>query len=203
VHATRTIDRADRRGREIGGLRPGLLMLALLFSGTTQREILSWTTVETGQKPPAPYAIRASDPQRTAVGLVYTPEVLAALIGDRAPASVDPRIAEAVRQQTPIVVMWGAPTPMPPEIPTPPRPATILISDFTNPSSPVRFEPLWLDHDAKLLSVFDERVRASEVRAVGAFVRAAFAPGRDICLYYEHRPEKNRDRSQSRCGKME
>jgi hypothetical protein len=178
--------------------------LALLFTAVTHREIYSWTSIEAGQKASAPFVIRAGDIHRTPIGLVYTPELLGALINNRQPESIDPRIAEAVRQQTPIVVMWAAPAPMPPEIPTPPPP-NIVITDRGNPASPVRFEPLWLQHDANQLALLDERVRPSEVGALAAFVRAAFAPGREVCLYSDYPPdyEKKIFASLRRCGVME
>jgi hypothetical protein len=205
MHPSRTIDRAERRGWGIGSLAARLLFLALLFAAATRCEIYSWTTTEPEQKPSsAPFVIRAGDIHRTPIGLVYTPELLAALIGDRPPGSIDPRVAEAVRQQTPIVVMWAAPGPLPPEIPIPPPPS-IVITDRGNPKNPVRFEPLWLQHDANLLALLDERVRPSQVGALAAFVRAAFAPGREVCLYSDYPPdyEKKVSRSLRRCGVME
>jgi hypothetical protein len=205
MHPSRTIDRAERRNCVASLAVRLVLFFALLFAAATQREIHSWTTTEPGQKPAsAPFVIRAGDIHRTPIGLVYTPELLRALINDRQPGSLDPRIVEAVRQQTPLVVMWAAPAPMPPEIPTPPPPS-IGITDRGNPASPVRFEPLWVQHDANNLALLDERVRASEVGALAAFVRAAFAPGREVCLYSDYPPdyEKKIFRSLRRCGVME
>ena len=205
MRPSRTIDQPKRRGCGIGNLAARLLSLTLLFAAATQREIYSWTTTEPGQKPAsAPFVIRAGDIHRTPIGLVYTPELLGALINDRQPRSLDPRIAEAVRLQTPLVVMWAAPAPMPPEIPTPPPPS-IVITDRGNSASPVRFEPLWLQHDANQLALLDERVRPNQVGALAAFVRAAFAPGREVCLYSDYPPdyEKQVSRSLRRCGVME
>jgi hypothetical protein len=45
-----------------------------------------------------------------ATGLLYRPELLAALIAARPREAVPGRISQAVEQQTPIVVMWTIPS---------------------------------------------------------------------------------------------
>jgi hypothetical protein len=58
----------------------------------------------------APYVLcwpqKPGDPRpRQSVGLLYTPELLAALIAAHSPETVPARVSEAVQQQTPIVVI--------------------------------------------------------------------------------------------------
>lgn len=84
----------------------GLLISALGFAApvhsTAQRhsdvrpQVIFWPQAPANPSPPTP------------AGLLYTPEVLAALAA-ASPDAVSPRIARATREQTPIVVLWTNP----------------------------------------------------------------------------------------------
>jgi len=137
----------------------------------------------------APFVLRVSHPSRKAVGLLYTPEVLAKLAEGRAPDAVPKRISDAIRQQTPIVVMWI----LPPSLfrdsdqdrpASYPRPYRITIAEAGNdPLSPNRIEPIWIQQEDSDLQRLDTRTEFEEVGAVAAFPRSAFVPGRQVFIH--------------------
>jgi hypothetical protein len=95
----------------------------------------------------------------TPVGLLYTPEVLASLAAE-SPASVAARIYRAIREQTPIVVLWTFPASANSE--PLPRPFSTVIVDgrgdsFGSPSrdQDVRIEPVWVEQHADDLRQLD------------------------------------------------
>lgn len=118
-------------------------------------------------------------PQRE-VGLLYTPELLAAL-AQRAPDSVTPRIATAIRDQTPIVVMWTFPPGLVLEGLT--RPFSVVITEQGSSWGWPRTEPLWVRQDANDLRMLDPRMPDGEVGVMAAFPRSAFVPGYIVSLY--------------------
>ncbi len=61
-----------------------------------------------------------------------------------------------------------------------------------DPTSPDGIQPIWIQHDATALAKLDSRVRPAEVGAIAAFARAAFVPGRWICLYSDYPPDYER-----------
>jgi hypothetical protein len=141
-------------------------------------------------------------PQRpTPVGLLYTPEVLSALAAE-SPQLVSPRIYEAIREQTPIVVLWTFPASANSE--PLPRPFSTVIVDerghsFGGPAGGqgVRIEPLWVDQHADDLRKLDRRTEFSEVGVMAAYPRVAFVLGRIVTIY---RKELGRNGGTERLG---
>jgi hypothetical protein len=126
------------------------LMAAGLVSGAP-----SWPTHDEQMRNPTdPQSIRADDSHRTVIGLVYSPELLASLGARQASESMNQRIAEAVRQETPIVIMWAVP--IPPEVGPDPPPYKIAIMERGGPEDPNRIEPVWLQQDATALGQLEQ-----------------------------------------------
>jgi hypothetical protein len=135
--------------------------------------------------PTEPYVLRAG---KTAVGLVYTPEVLQLLVRRASARDVDVRISDAIRNQTPIVVMWSVPVPS--DVGPEPPPYTVVIIAGSDDARNVggRITPLWVEHDASSLAALDNRVTTHQVGAVAAFPRSAFVKGRIIDMYSDYPP---------------
>ena len=121
---------------------------------------------------------------RTATGLLYCPEVLAALASEKQPDSVPATITKAVNEQTPIVVMWTFPDG--PLIKDITRPFHTRISDTT---SGAVIQPLWEKQDAADLRVIDPERQFGNVGTMAAFPRAAFQRGGVVVLYAELPPD--------------
>ena len=117
---------------------------------------------------------------RTATGLLYSPELLAALVADKPKESVPPTITKAIKEQTPIVVMWTFPD-------------GAFTKDITRPfntriwntTSGANIKPLWEKQDAADLRVLDPERQFQNVGTMAAFPRAAFQAGRIVVLYAE------------------
>lgn len=110
------------------------------------------------------------------IGLLYTPEVLAQLAADRPQDAVSTRIRDAVRDRTPIVVMWSLPTS--PEFGSFPRPYRLAIVDQGGDIRGKHVDPLWSDQQADDLRQLDQGTRFEEVGAIAAFPLVAFRRGR-------------------------
>ena len=140
----------------------------------------------------------------TPVGLLYTPEALAVL-AERAPALVSTRVDQAIRQQTPIVVLWTIPPPANAE-PWPRPFATVIVEPhgdsfgFPSPGSGVRVEPLWVEQHADDLRQLDRRTEFAEVGVMAAYPRTAFVPGRLITIYRRMEPQPGRPTGVQRFG---
>ena len=140
----------------------------------------------------------------TPVGLLYTPEVLAVLAA-RSPASVTARIEQAIREQTPIVVLWAIP-PTANSEPLPRPFSTVIVEPhgdsfgFPSPGSGVRVEPLWVEQHAEELRQLDRRTEFGDVGVMAAFPRPAFVPGRLITIYLRLRAESGGERRVQRFG---
>lgn len=159
---------------------------------------------EQSQQGQGPYILRAEEKGDTSVGLLYTPELLATLVARRTPESVPARLAEAVRQQTPVVVMWKIPATADfGPIPTPYKMAIVEHDSGSPATDPNRIEPAWIQQDASELVQLDSRLRPEDVGAVAAFPRAAFLPGRRISLYSDYPIENRGLRVHSRSGRVE
>jgi hypothetical protein len=124
--------------------------------------------------------------RRTEVGLVYTPEVLAALTARHPVEALAPRIIQAIREGTPIVVLWEFPTGKY-DVPAQ-RPYEVRIAE---PGQEVNaIPPVWIQQDAAGLEDLDLRISAEAVRpgsgvgvaVMAAFPRDAFGPGRIVYL---------------------
>ena len=109
-------------------------------------------------------------------GLLYRPDLLAALIAGQPREDIPVRILEAVEKQTPIVVMWTIP-PGPEE---PVGPFQAVISDTRSGN---RVPPLWEARDASDLRLIDPRTPFQQVGVVAAFPLSAFQPGRIVIIY--------------------
>jgi hypothetical protein len=117
----------------------------------------------------------------TEVGLLYTPELLTALAG-QSPDSVTLRVSEAIRQQTPIVVLWT----IPPIAATPafPRPfSTVIVEANSGYSGVPRVEPIWVEQHAEDLRQLDPQRSFQDVGVMAAFPRSAFVPGKWVIIY--------------------
>ena len=140
----------------------------------------------------------------TFVGLLYTPEVLAALAA-RSPASVTARLEQAIRDQTPVVVLWTIPPPAN-EAPWPRPFSTVIVEahgdsfGFPSPGHGVRVEPLWVEQHADDLRQLDPRTEFGDVGVMAAFPRAAFVPGRLITIYRRMPRELGRGTGVQRYG---
>jgi hypothetical protein len=148
----------------------------------------------------APYVLRM-EPRGMSFGLLYTPEMLAAVVADKSPDAVPARIADAIRNGDAIVVMWTW-SPNPPPAGLSPRPYKIAVvkdnpaMDVTGPAYdpwnvPDRIEPKWIVQDAADLAQLDPRLERRDVAAMAAFPRAVFVPGRRLYLWLgpEQRPD--------------
>ena len=140
----------------------------------------------------------------TQIGLLYTPDVLAALAAT-SPQDVTPRITRAIAEQTPLVVLWTIP---PPGNGDPwPRPFATVIVDgrgdsfgSPNPGHGVRIDPLWVEQDADDLRRLDRRTTFADVGIMAAYPRTAFVPGRLITVYRSLPSEPGRLQGVQRYG---
>ena len=125
----------------------------------------------------------------TEVGLLYTPEVLAALTRS-SPAFVSERINDAIRHQTAIVVLWTIP-PIAGEPPVP-RPFSAVIVERGDYGSVPRTEPLWIEQHADDIRHLDPQRRFQEVGVMAGFERSAFVAGHSIIIYRQLAPFRTR-----------
>jgi hypothetical protein len=135
--------------------------------------------------PPAPYVLMWPNPRTpqaaTRVGLLYTPEMIETLTARLSSEAVPQRMADAVRQELAIVVMWDFPRAADedPRI----RPYRVAIVERGGSVVGDHIEPLWSLQTADELRQIDPTTRFREVGAMAAFPRTAFVPGRQIVLY--------------------
>src|SRR5438105_1867121 len=121
------------------GLLVGVIAAAAPVQSAAQRQsggrpqVIFWPQRPGNPAPPTP------------IGLMYTPEVLTVLAA-ASPDAVSPRIARAVQEQTPIVVLWTIPPPANAE-PWPRPFSTVIVEPhgdsfgFPSPGTGVRVEP--------------------------------------------------------------
>jgi hypothetical protein len=155
----------------------------------------------------APYVLywpqKAGDPRpRQSVGLLYTPELLAALISRHSTETVPARVSEAVQQQTPIVIMWT----IPPNADSEPwaRPfSASIVEDGDAFGGRLRIEPLWTLQNADELRELDTRTPFQEVGVMAAFPRSAFVPGRLVTIYLRLPSEPGQLRGVQKFGLIE
>jgi hypothetical protein len=169
----------------------------------------------TGQRPSldaTPQAIfwpqRPDNPRPpTPVGLLYTPEVLAALAAN-SPGAVSARIEQAIREQTPIVVLWT----VPPHANSEPWPrpfATVIVDGggdsfgFPSTGQGVRIEPLWVEQRANDLRQLDRLTEFVEVGVMAGYPRSAFVPGRLVTVYRRLPRELGRGTGVQRFGRIQ
>jgi hypothetical protein len=137
----------------------------------------------------------------TEVGLLYPPEVLAAL-ARRSPAPVSRRVDDAIRQQTPIVVLWIIP-PIAGEPPVP-HPFSAVIVERGDYSAVPRTEPIWTEQHAEDIRQLDPQRFSQEVGVMAAFKRSAFVRGHSIIIYRTLAPsELGASRATQRFGRIE
>jgi hypothetical protein len=154
---------------------------------------------EQAQSTPGPFFVKAAN---LVVGLIYSPEKLEQLIASHGSDPIPRHIADAVRDRTPIVVMWSIPE-SPYSTPIP-RPYRITILDpnrneqeYGNPSWS---EPLWTLQDAAGLNRLDTATQFRDVGATAAFRMEAFVPGRKIVIHSDGRTKDDRPEHHSRAG---
>jgi hypothetical protein len=136
---------------------------------------------------------------RQNVGLLYTPELLANLIATQALETAPALIRNAVRQQTPIVVMWT----IPPMADSPPWPrpfSAAVVEDGDSVGGKLRIEPLWTQQHADELRQLDTHTSFQDVGVMAAFPRSAFIPGRVVVIYLRLPSEPGRYRGVQRFG---
>lgn len=137
----------------------------------------------------------------TEVGLLYTPEVLAAL-ARTSPAFVSQRVNDAIRQQTAIVVLWTIP-PIAGEPPWP-RPFSAVIVERGDYGAVPRTEPLWIEQHAGDIRQLDPQRQLKEVGVMAGFDRSAFVPGHAIIIYRRLPPsELGASRATQRFGRID
>jgi hypothetical protein len=140
---------------------------------------VAWLHAQGMPEPQVLYWERDARPNAgTAVGMLYTPDVLFAL-ASRIPDGAVPRaVANAIEQRTPIVVMWEVaaidPQPLPPY--------RIAILDEHGPEGLI--EPLWIQQQAGDMERLDGRLGSGgrRVAAIAAFPASAFVPGRRVLI---------------------
>ncbi len=149
-----------------------------------------------------PGASPADRENPTEVGLLYTPELLATL-ARRSGSSVPRRVSDAIRQQTPIVVLWAIPPIA--GAPPPARPfSAVIVEQRGGYSSVPRVEPLWVEQDAQDLRQLDPERSFREVGVMAAFPRSAFVPGHLVIIYRVLEPtELGAERGVQRFGRLE
>src|SRR5215213_10017060 len=107
-----------------------------------------------------------------AVGLLYSPQVLARLAAESSHAP-GPRIQDAIARGTPIIVMWAIPKGV--EADDAPHPFSAVIVDDTPDGrtswSLKRIEPLWLEQNADELRALDAHTKFRDVGIMAAFPR--------------------------------
>jgi hypothetical protein len=116
------------------------------------------------------------------VGLLYTPELLANLIANQPPETASTLVNDAVKQQTPIVVLWS----IPPLAGSPPwqRPfSAAIVEDGDSVGGKQRVLPLWTLQNADELRRLDTQTSFQDVGVMAAFPRSAFVPGRVAVIY--------------------
>ena len=152
------------------------LLAAILLSAIPYGVLATQQQAE-GELSPEVLFWRNSDgkPNR-ATGLIYRPELLAALIAGQPREDIPVRILQAIEQQTPIVVMWTIP-PGPEELVGPPH---MIVSDTTSGSN---VPPIWEAQDARDLRAVDPRTPFQQVGIVAAFPPSAFQPGRVVIIF--------------------
>jgi hypothetical protein len=181
-----------RRSHIMNNERPALLMSilgAIVAANTSAAGPGGATGVQPGGA--AAIAWQSTGPlvlrvERTAVGLLYTPDTLAALVAGRNGQRASPRIREAVRLRTPIVLMWSIPPAV--DLGPAPRPFKVAITESHSgpaPNSPYQIEPAWVDEDASDLIQLDRAAGVQETGAIAAFPLDAFVPGRRLFIYSE------------------
>lgn len=137
----------------------------------------------------------------TEVGLLYTPEVLAALARS-SPTFVSQRVNDAMRQHTAIVVLWTIP-PIGGEPPVP-RPFSAVIVERGDYSSAPRTEPLWIEQHADDIRQLDPQRQFKEIGVMAGFNRSAFVPGHSVIIYRRLPPsELGATRATQRFGRIE
>jgi hypothetical protein len=147
-----------------------------------------------------PHVIRADDQHHTPIGLVYSPELLTALVA-QSPEPPGQHIAQVISHQTPVVLVWSVPVPQ--EVGTPVPPYKVVIEADAPGGN--RVDPIWLAHDATELARLDRQVGSQTVGAIAAFPRSALIAGRLVCLYADYPPDYERKvhRQIRRCGRIE
>ena len=150
------------------------------------------------RQPPGPIPINAAN---APVGWIYAVETLEGLIARR-PEATSPRIAEAVRNRTPIVVMWTIPPS--PQFGPAPRPYRVSILDFAANEqaygNPSWSEPVWILQNAEELARLDSGTEFQEVGAMAAFPLEAFAAGRKVVIHSDSQTADGKTVHHSRVG---
>lgn len=163
---------------QLGGGRRSLgAFLVTIALGATGGA--AWLQAQGTPEPQVLYWERDARPNTgTAVGMLYTPDVLSAL-ASRIPAGEVPRdVANAVEQRTPVVVMWEFSAPDPQPLP----PYRIAILDENGSDGLI--EPLWIQQQAGDMARLDGRLGSGgrRVAAIAAFPASAFVPGRRVVI---------------------
>jgi hypothetical protein len=123
------------------------------------------------------------DRDGTEIGVLYPPEVLEALFRRRPDLREStPFLAAAVRDGTPVVVMWKPPD-LNPEPAATRKYKVAIAGDSGDEANPERIDPLWIRNDARDLEQLDPRTNFQPIGAVGAFPREAFGNLAVIVIY--------------------
>jgi hypothetical protein len=191
--------------KEGGPMRYACIVAALMSAPMVEAKGLQGAKSSTAAY--APYVLywpqKPGDPRpRQSVGLLYTPELLAALIARHWSESVPTRVSEAVQQQTAIVVMWT----IPPNADSEPweRPfSASIVEDGDAFGGRLRIEPLWTLQNADELRELDTRTPFREVGVMAAFPRSAFVAGRLVTIYLRLPSEPGQLRGVQRFGLIE
>jgi hypothetical protein len=140
----------------------------------------------------SPEILRVPHRSGKPAGLLYTPELLARLAAGKPAGSVPARIARAIEEHTPVVVMWtldpslmrGDDPHRPPSYPRPYKMA--IVPAGQTPLGQHRIDPVWIEQDASVIRELDTQTAFDGVGAVAAFPADAFVRGRLVFLYSDY-----------------
>ncbi len=178
----RPVKAADRTSRATSTTMRWIVAPVLLAVGTSAVHGVHSLSAQGGHEPQVLYWEQHGQPNTgTAVGLLYTPEVLSALVARISPGTVPRAIADAIRQGTPVVAMWEFS--VGPDLPQPQPPYQVAIVDERG-GEEVAAQPLWTQQRAGDLAPLDTRLTSTKDRmaAIAAFPASAFVPGRRVRL---------------------
>jgi hypothetical protein len=90
-------------------------------------------------------------------------------------------VRDAIRELTPIVVLWTIPA-VAGEPPVA-RPFSAVIVERGDYNAVPRSEPLWVEQHAEDIRQLDPQRSFQDVGVMAAFPRAAFVPGHSVIIY--------------------
>ena len=125
--------------------------------------------------------VRAEDQHGSVVGIIYPVEVLSLLVREK--SMLRPRLELAIRDQTPIVVMWAIPGHQHTGATSERYEVAVVERGQQVIGNPHRIDPVWNEQDAGELLRLSKIDDAPEVATMAAFPAKAFVAGRQLIVY--------------------